>query len=485
VRALATATQTPADLAGCAVLGVLAACAGGRAVVQARPGWREPTNLYLLPVLRPGSRKSAVVSAATAVLYAVERDLVQQAQAEIAEQTTLKEIAEKAADKARQAAARAAPEKREQLIADALGAVRYADGIEVPVVPRLIADDVTPEAAATLLADHGGRLAIISAEGGIFDVMAGRYSKGVPALDVWLKGHSGDPLRVDRKGRPAEFIKHPAMTLLLTVQPAIIDAIAGNGTFRGRGLLARFLYAIPADNLGRRRVGAPPVPEDVTAEYETKVRKLAEDLAGWHDPAVLTLTPEAQELLLDAERDIEPQLSEEGRLGAIAEWGSKLTGAILRIAGLLHLSTAGHEAFRMPISRDTLANAIQIGDYFSEHALAAFGMLGATGTTDAQYVLDYLVRRQATEFSIRDLHSELPRGRFATAEDVVAAVRKLEEHGYVLRMPEPERRGPGRSPSPRFRVLHLPTESTESTEQDQPRDSVDSVDTAAFPRDAP
>jgi hypothetical protein len=36
--------------------------------------------------------------------------------------------------------------------------------------------DITPEAAASLLAEQGGRLAIISAEGGIFDIIGGRYS---------------------------------------------------------------------------------------------------------------------------------------------------------------------------------------------------------------------------------------------------------------------------------------------------------------------
>ena len=59
---------------------------------------------------------------------------------------------------------------------------------------RLIVDDVSPERLATLLRDHGGRIAVLSAEGDIFDVMAGRYSKGgVPNLGVFLKGHAGDP----------------------------------------------------------------------------------------------------------------------------------------------------------------------------------------------------------------------------------------------------------------------------------------------------
>jgi hypothetical protein len=61
VRAEATATQTPEDLAGTCALCVLAACAGGRIEVEARTGWREPTNLYGLPVMPPsrGSRPSS------------------------------------------------------------------------------------------------------------------------------------------------------------------------------------------------------------------------------------------------------------------------------------------------------------------------------------------------------------------------------------------------------------------------------------------
>lgn len=464
VTALAEATQTPPDLAGCCVLGVLAACAGGRAVVQARPGWREPTNIYVLPVSRPGSRKSAVVSAATRPLYDVEKELGRRARAAATETITTKDIAQKAADKALRAAANAEGTRRDELTSEAISAAAQAEAIAVPVVPRLIADDVTPEATASLLADHGGRVAIISAEGGIFDVMAGRYTKGVPVLDVWLKGHAGDQLRVDRKGRESEYIESPALTLLLTVQPAVLSAIARNGAFRGRGLLARFLYSIPESNIGRRRIGAEPVPEPVSDAYQREVRKLAEDLADWTDPAVLVVvSPDAHELLLDTERLIEPQLAEDGNLGvspSIAEWGSKLAGAMLRIAGLLHLAREG-EAFRTPISRATLADAIRIGTYFSEHARAAFNLLGATGTSDAGYLLEHLTAKGVEQFTIRSLHMELPRGRFATADDVQAAVDVLDDHGYVRAQPAPDRPGPGRKPSPSYRTH--PDVTTKST----------------------
>src|SRR5664280_164192 len=105
------------------------------------------------------------------------------------------------------------PQVRDQALANAAEAALNAQDTRVPVLPRLVADDVTPEAAASLLAEQGGRLAVLSAEGGIFATMAGRYSGGVPALEVFLKGHAGDLLRVDRKARPAEHVAAPALTL--------------------------------------------------------------------------------------------------------------------------------------------------------------------------------------------------------------------------------------------------------------------------------
>ncbi|GGM73888.1 hypothetical protein GCM10007977_089320 [Dactylosporangium sucinum] len=100
-----------------------------------------------------------------------------------------------------------------------------ADGITVPVLPRLVADDVTSEQAASLFAEQGGRLAVLSAEGGIFATLAGRYS-GTPNLEVFLKGHAGDMLRVDRRSRPAEHVVRPALMLGLAVQPEVPRDIA-------------------------------------------------------------------------------------------------------------------------------------------------------------------------------------------------------------------------------------------------------------------
>ncbi|WP_410479284.1 DUF3987 domain-containing protein [Pseudonocardia sp. H11422] len=187
----------------------------------------------------------------------------------------------------------------------------------------MIADDVTPEAAASLLAKQGGRLAVLSAEGGIFTTLAGHYSGGVPSLEVFLKGHAGDLLRVDRKGRPAEHIPAPALTLGLAVQPEVLADIARMRGFRGRGLLARILYALPENTVGRRRIGAPAVPASVAQAYTAGLARVVPELAGREERVRLRLSAEPNERVLELERRLELRLAPEADLAPIAHWTAK------------------------------------------------------------------------------------------------------------------------------------------------------------------
>ena len=275
---LATGTQTPVDLTGMLVLGALAAAAGGRVRVQVRPRWAEPLNLYISVAMPPGNRKSPVFQAVTAPLWAVDRELAAAAVVAITEGNARKAVAEAAAATAAREAAAAKGKEQEEKLAAALAAANAAAEVTVPVAPRLLADDATPEALASLMAAQGGRVAVLSDEGGVFDLMAGRYSNG-PNLDLYLKGWSGTPHRVDRKGRPAEFIAHPALTMALAVQPDVLRSIASQPGFRGRGLIARFLYAVPQSPLGHRLIDPPAVPDDDQAAYADNLAALVRSLA--------------------------------------------------------------------------------------------------------------------------------------------------------------------------------------------------------------
>jgi hypothetical protein len=204
----------------------------------------------------PGSRKSAVFAAMTAPLLEAEQQLVEQARPRIIEADLVRKVAQRESERRSVDAANMRdPAARAEALSAAADAALQAEK-PVPSLPRLIADDVTTEAAASLLAEQGGRLAVLSAEGGIFSTLAGRYSGGVPSLEVFLKGHAGDLLRVDRKGRPAEHVASPALTLGLALQPEVLTDIARMPGFRGRGLLARILYSVPENTVGRRQIGA-------------------------------------------------------------------------------------------------------------------------------------------------------------------------------------------------------------------------------------
>jgi len=361
VAAVATATQTPPDLAGMLALAVLATVAAGAVEVQPQPGWREPLCLYVAVGMDAGTRKSSVFTALTQPVAEFERQQAAVALPAITETVTLRRIADQAVGAAEAAASKASIDQQKERQAEAIARAAEAANLIVPPVPRWLVDDATPEALAGLLATYG-RIALLSPEGDVFDQMAGRYNQSAgPNLGVYLKGHAGDLLKVDRRGRPPEYVQRPCLTIGLTVQPDVLRGLADRPGFRGRGLLARFLYSLPPSLVGRRQPGAPPVPQAVADRYTLELQTLAASLTitASDDPTVLTLDPSAGELLLDRERDLEPRLAAgSGDLTHLAGWAAKLAGATCRLAALLHLAEHLRDGWARPISANTFTAAI-------------------------------------------------------------------------------------------------------------------------------
>jgi len=386
----------------------------------------------------PGSRKSAVFAAMTAPLLAAEQALAEHAAPLIVEAELARRTAQRDAERHANGAANASsPEARTEALGMAADAALAAERMTVPVRPRLVADDVTAEAAGSLLAEQDGRLAVLSAEGGIFTTIAGRYSTA-PNLEVFLKSHAGDLLRVDRVGRAAEHIADPALTLGLAVQPEVLRDIARMPGFRGRGLLARILYAVPPNTVGHRRVGAPAVPEAVEGAYHETLCALALSLADLQKPAALALSTEADELMLRLEAELEPRLADDAELGYLADWASKLNGAIGRLAGLLHLAENLRDGWVHAIGTDTVEDAARLGHYYLAHALAVFDLMHADPVVDgAHTILEWITRTGTQRFTRRQLFTAISRARFRKAIDLDQPLEQLEQHGYLRRAPTP------------------------------------------------
>ena len=174
----------------------------GRRRVRVNPDWTAELCLYVAVVLPSGERKTPVVAEASAPLEAWEREAAEGRREEIARGLVAHGQLERRLDTAKREAARPGSdasrldaEERMYRLAEELARSRP------PVLPRLLADDTTPEALTSLLVEQG-RMAVLSDEGGLFDVLAGRYSDGLPNLETVLKAHEARPIRVNRKGRP-------------------------------------------------------------------------------------------------------------------------------------------------------------------------------------------------------------------------------------------------------------------------------------------
>jgi hypothetical protein len=462
VVALAQATQTPFDLAGMLVLAVCACALAKKVMVCIRPGYVEPVNLFVTVILPPGNRKSTVFAEVTAPIQAFEEAETQRMEALIAAAESQYRIAEKALQQGEMRAAKAeSVAERRQLQEEAKAMALELADLHVPAQPRLLTEDTTPERLATLLSLHGGRMAVMSPEGGeVFDQMGGRYATSrLPNFGVYLKGHTGDTLRVDRVNRPAEYVKQPAVTVALTMQPDVLAGLMDTPGFRGRGLLGRFLYAMPSSLLGRRRPEAPRVPEPVLHAYYHAVMQLLKlpfgtDSTGQQVAHTLRLAPEARDMFQQFEAWLEPQLGPFGELGSMTDWAGKLVGAVARLAGLLHIADHANVAapWQMAIGIGSVERAIRLGEYLIPHARATYAEMGADPViADATHLLTWITREAKTHFTKRDAF-EGTKGRFRRVEAMEPALRLLMEHGYI-RQREPENRaGPGRKPSPTYDV---------------------------------
>ena len=299
-----------------------------------------------------------------------------------------------------------------------------------PVKPlRLLADDATPEALTSLMAENNGKMAVISSEGGLFDMAAGQYNDHVN-IDVLLKAFTGDSIMIDRKGRPSEQIDRPCLTMLLTVQPSVLNTVMENETFRGRGFLARILYTLPRSMVGQRRFETGPVPHLVREGYEVLLNALL-SISVPEFPEQIRLSKPAYLEAKQFAEALEKQLPDE--LEELQDWAGKYHGQVMRVAGILHCCRYDKDAAKYPIDLETMQAAERIGEYFLSHAKVAFqimGLLDSKTVKDAKYILKRLETVNDNEISKRGL-IRMCMGRFPSAEDMDPGLKELEERGYI------------------------------------------------------
>lgn len=446
--AVADSTQTPSAMSVMISLSVLATVLQRRFEVSPfGDDYTEPLALWTLTALPSGARKSAVIKALTDPLLHWEKLQRDRMRSEIARVFSARAVTKKRVERLLADAAKAKDDSERETVRLEIQREEEAMPAEIRA-PRLFTGDVTAERLQAMLVEYGERMAVLSDEAGIFLIMSGIYNGGAANLDVFLQGHAGTAMRVDRAGRYAH-VDRPALTVGLAVQPATLADVASSNRFRDSGLLARILYAIPKSNVGKRDVRRRvPMPERIRSAYEASLSMLLENMPVQPGkPRVLVLTGPALELWLDFSQEIEDDQGEGGRYEGISDWTSKLPGAAARIAALLELGEMGLGVDE--VSQVAMERALRLSRLLIVHAQAAFGLLGGDGVDrDAAEVFKWIRGNELEEFSRPECQKAME-GRFRNVDRLIKAMERLE-HQHVVR--GYTRRNKGARPTPMYRV---------------------------------
>ena len=284
-----------------------------------------------------------------------------------------------------------------------------------------------------MMQEQGGRMAVFSDEGGIFDILAGRYSRGTPNLDLWLKGHSASPLRVDRQDRtrPPIMIDKPHLSAGISPQPDVLSSLRDKPGFRGRGFLARWLYSLPQSRLGYRVLIAKAVPPDIEVRYREGLFAL---LAYRPDSTFhLKFKPDAYREWKNFQRGVEPQFRDGGLMEDLKDWGSKLPGAAARIAGVWHLAAHARRLDVPPeIEKPAVDAAVEMAGRLISHSRAVFALMDSDPEVKRaeRVVFSWIIRQRSPFFIVRDCF-RAHQAVFKRVKALTSTLLLLEQNGYI------------------------------------------------------
>lgn len=414
-QAVSDSIQTPPAMAVMLSLSVIATCLQGKFEVgPTSDGYLEPLCLWTVTVLPPASRKTAVVKALTRPLRQWEKYQAEKIQPEIVKVESVRRVTQKRIDELERKAAKEDDQIERAKLIEQIDLLQREMPQQIRA-PKLWTSDTTAETLQNLLVDNNERMAVISDEGGIFDVMSGMYNDGKVNMDVFLQSHAAAPVRVERQQRSAD-LEAPHLTFGIAIQPAVLQDL-GRGDkkkMRGNGALARFNYVLPISNIGSRDVTKnSPVPEALKAKYDREINGLlninpAIDECGKVRSIKLTLSSDALQSWHGFARYIEKNQGAGAKFESIQDWTGKLPGNALRIAGLCHVAEFGSEV--LVINKVTIDRALDLCELLIEHAQAAFDAMGAErDIDDARYLFSEILKLKKKSVGRSELFSK---GRF-------------------------------------------------------------------------
>ena len=405
---------------------------GKAKVINPGTGHPEQINLYCLVIANPGERKSSTLNMFMQPIKNYERRYNEIHHNEIETYCVKHRILSQRLSNAIQRAKKAEDEQTAINLRQELTELEK----DPKTALNYTLQDVTPEALISALNENKERAAIIGDEATLFKILCGAYSStknssGVN-FDVLMSSYDGYEYKVSRKGSGNIYLKNPLITICAMIQPQPFKQILANPELSGKGLLQRFIFAVPQSNVGNIPFYAPKIPEKVAAAYNSLICEL---LRKNDSTAALTFDREAVRLLEDYHALLQKKLSPDGMFAGLEEFASKQFAKVLRIAALLHLCEHSENE---QITGHTAMNAISIGLWIENQAAAALEADMITDTEkNAKYVLRKLQKSSESVLTRRDIQRRCKR---LNIDDLLEALSYLDDMN-ILKYQEEKTKG--------------------------------------------
>jgi Protein of unknown function (DUF3987) len=420
INEVSAAVNCPKDYAAVAAIGVSSIAVAGRVRLLIKRGWTVSASTYVAYIAPPGDGKTAPLSIMRGPLDAWESTKRKEWEAVTAvwEQTEENEGDEKP---------------------------------PAPILDRRVASNTTMESLLIVLRDNPNGIILIKNElSGLFTGMnqykGGKGDDRQQFIDLW----DGVPIHRDRKSDkecPFIHIEKPFLSILGTLQPAVVPLLHGDdgrraGGLRLRdGLFDRFLlsWACPREDTGETWA---EVSDSAVAGWEgliTKLLNLSED-------ALARPTEGAREVWVNFTRELAAERNSGTLPDLLREQWAKMKTYVLRLGVVLHSLrwAAGEVTELASLDGETLSRAVKLVRYFMGHARRVSGEIDADPVIrKARRVVKWLAKYIETEkhdgtFRRYDAHQSL-RGSadFELADGMDEPLRLLASQHYIRLRPTP------------------------------------------------
>jgi len=241
-----------------------------------------------------------------------------------------------------------------------------------PILRKTIVRDCTLEAATQVLSFNRRGIVSYSDEMAGFFKNMNRYTKGSDQ-EAWLQFWSGVRLTVDRIGKEPVSIPDPWVSLVGTIQPAVLDEIAKDNRSQN-GFTDRILFVYPK---GLERSLWPKMKFDPTfnQRWGKIIKRLTEidfnvDRGGAQVSNYLLFSARAEEILMQWQEKNKYE-DEQYSSTIIDGISAKMEIYVLRFALILQLLrwACGETDNKSEIDAVSAQNAILLAEYFKGQAL--------------------------------------------------------------------------------------------------------------------